>query len=394
MRKLLASPVKMALSDAENTIYQSILQYATELSLNLMAVKVVDHPENFLNWSTELLRITNEDLNQDLMDPPQFVPLKKMQDLLEKAISLAKLKMVKISPWVIYSDFIQAQSTVQALDERFRLLDHIDSIRSTPLAQMTELDLLAFAGKHTNQHDFNIYDFDCEWFGSTKGAKVFHAILQTKAHELDKALAHIPLEGEVTHDHYQAFVTAYTELFTTYTENKPAGEKAGVAPASRLLAMRRPDQFVALTNAKVDVVCQGLSITKFNNFSFDGYWNELVTAVRSFAWWRKTQPEDEMEQKIWRNRAILMDLYLFAGPELAGQSNYVRLRDKPISTRKASGATRTKRTKETAEMIVDKRLASDDMPAYMQNKRNALISEVKLGKNIDQVITLMRKIFG
>lgn len=394
MRKLLTSPVKMALSDAENTIYQNILEYATELSLNLMAVKVTNHPDDFLNWSAELLRITNQDLNQDLMDPPQFVPLKKMQELLIKAISLSQFKMTKIAPWVIFYDFINAQAVPQALEERLRLLDYIDTLRATPIAQMSELDRLAFVGKHTNQHDFNIYDFDCEWFASTKAAKVFHTLLEAQPQEFDAALAHIPLEGEVTHKQYQAFVDHYSSLFTAFTEKKATGEKAPLAAATRLLAMRRPDQFVALTNAKIDVICQGLSIPKFNNFSFDGYWNELVTTMRACAWWRKMQPEDEAEQKIWRNRAILMDLFLFAEDGLAEQSNYVRLRDKPISATRAKSGTTTRRTKETAEMIVDKRLASDDMPAYMQKKRNALVSEVKLGKNIDQVISLMRKIFG
>jgi hypothetical protein len=393
MRKLLTSPVKMALSDAENTIYQSILQYATELSLNLMAVKVTNHPDDFLNWSTELLRISNQDLNQELMDEPQFVPLKKMQELLVKAISISQYKMTKIAPWVLFYDFINAQAVPQALEERLRLLDYTDALRATPLAQMSELDRLAFAGKHTNQHDFNIYDFDCEWFASTKGAKVFQALLIGTPEGFDAALAHIPLEGEVTHEHYQAFVTDYSKLFTEYTDNKPAGEKAPVAAATRLLAMRRPDQFVALTSGKIDAICQGLSVTKFNNFNFDGYWNEIVSSIRSFAWWRKAMPEDEAEQKIWRNRAILIDLFLFAEDGLAEQSNYVRLRDKPVSATRKPGTT-GRRTKETAEMIVDKRLASEDMPAYMQNKRNALISEVKLGKNIDQVITLMRKIFG
>ncbi len=388
----------MALSDAENTIYQNILQHAAELSLNLMAVKVLNHPDDFLNWSAELLRITHQDLNHDLLDPPQFVPLKKMQELLEKAINISQFKMTKIAPWVIFFDFIQEQKQAHALDERIKLLNYVENLRGTPLAELSDLDRLAVAGKHTNQHDHNIYDFDIEWFGSTKGAKVFHQLLQQTPQEFDLALAHIPLEGDVSYQDFQAFTQHYSSIFSSYTESKAAGEKAPLAPASRLLAMRRPDVFVALTNAKVDVICQGLSIAKFNNFDFDGYWHELVSSVKTFAWWRKTQPEttedNQLELDIWKNRAIFMDLFFLASAELAGQSNYIRLRDKPITTRSSSGAPRTRRTKETAEMIVDKALAQEGMPAYMLNKRDALISEVKLGKNIEQVIGLMRKIFG
>ncbi len=50
MRKLLSSPVKMPLSESENFIYQNVLKYVPELSLNLMAIKVTERPEDFLSW--------------------------------------------------------------------------------------------------------------------------------------------------------------------------------------------------------------------------------------------------------------------------------------------------------------------------------------------------------
>ena len=48
MKKLLSSPVQMSLSTAENQVYQNALKYFTPLSLNLMAVKVSQRPDNFL----------------------------------------------------------------------------------------------------------------------------------------------------------------------------------------------------------------------------------------------------------------------------------------------------------------------------------------------------------
>lgn len=48
MKKFLSSPATMALSDIENSHYQKALTYISELSLNLMAVKVTHYPEDFM----------------------------------------------------------------------------------------------------------------------------------------------------------------------------------------------------------------------------------------------------------------------------------------------------------------------------------------------------------
>lgn len=423
MRKLLSSPVKMALSDAENAIYQNTLKYVTDISLNLMAVKVVHRPEDFLSWCAELLRICRHDINVDLLEPEQHRPLKKIQEILEQGVSVSQLKMLRIAPWPIFVHFITQQNTRHALDERFKLLTHIQEIRNTPLADMIEEDRLVFAGKHTSSHDHSIYNFDAEWFGSTKGAKVFHQLLLQKPIAFDEALSHIPLEGDVSFNDYQNFVTAYQGIFQQAEANAP------LAPASRLLAMRRPDQFIALTNAKIDVLCQGLSIAKFNNQDLLSYWRDMITTLHTFAWWHTEMPEtvvqqdkkqiDEqenqqsneegceqntdltpdsnMEKVIWQNRAILIDVFLFADETLADNSNYLKVKNRALNVKNlksnASSVAR-KRTTESAEMLVDRALSADDLPDYLKTKRDSIVNEVKNGKSVDHVIGLMRAIFG
>lgn len=390
MRKLLSSPANMSLSDAENQIYQNALKFAAELSLNLMAVKVNNRPEDFLGWCVELSSLCKNGLNLELLDPPQLRPLKKLQESLEAGISIAQLKMARIAPWAIVAGFIESQSSLQALEERLRLLDYVDGLRTTPLAELNEEDRLVIAGKHSPLHDPAVYTFDVEWFASTKGAKTFHLLLKQQPAAFDEALAHIPLEGEITSAEYRAFVTAYQAIFATYSD----GEAGPLAAATRLLAMRRPDQFIALTNAKIDVLCQGMAIAKFNSRDFDAYWKDMIGTVRSYAWWRQPAPESPAELKLWQARALLVDMFLFADEDTAAGSNYLRLRDKPKKAGR-SGATRsTPRTKASAEALVDKALAADDMPAYLLEKRESIINEVKGGKSVDQVIGLMRAIFG
>lgn len=435
MRKLLSSPVKMSLSAAENQIYQNALKYVTPLSLNLMAVKVDNRPDDFTTWCGELNRLCREDLNIDFLDDDQFAPLKKLQQTLADGFAISQLKMARIAPWQILVGFIEQQTELHALDERLRLLSYIDKLRHLALAEMSNDDRLVFVGKHTSQHAYHIYDFDCEWFASTKGAKVFHLLLEQFPEKFDAALAYIPLTGDVNYDHYEKFVSHFQQIFKEgaqeatekSSETKAVKSEAPLAAATRLLAMRRPDQFIALNNNKIDILCKGLSIPKFSNTDFSSYWHDMIGALRTFPWWNQlehaplvdgtidvsagenitdeTSAENSdvnYELILWNNRAVLIDLFLFADEDLSQNSNYIRARDKALNknnqstnnTNLKSNTGYQKKTKESIESLVDKALMSDDLPEYMMSKRDSIISQVKKGKTIEQAIGLMRAIFG
>jgi len=389
MRKLLTSPNAMSLSTTEQTIYQNALSFVADLSLNLMAVKVENHPDNFLNWCRELYRICLHEVNRDLLEPSQEKSLKKLQEALSNGVSACQLKMARVIPWPIFVSFVQENSSLQALPERLKLLDYIAKIRGDNLADMIDEDKLAYAGKHGAQHDISVYGFDVEWFAGTRGAKTFHQLLLSHPQAFDHALDSIPLEGDVTLAHYQSFVNAYKAIFATHASE----EKAPLSPATRLLAMRRPDQFIALNSGKIDILSQGLGLVKLNNQSFDDYWHEMIASIRSTQWWRSEMPSDDVELKLWQNRTILIDLFLFADNSLAENSNYIRMRDKPKKI-KIGVAKAVKRSKASAEAIVDKAFEADDIPEFIINMRSTIVNSVKDGKTVDQAITLMRNIFG
>ena len=395
MRKLLSSPVKMALNEAENSSYQNALKYVTVLSLNLMAVKVENRPEDFLGWCAELIDVCRNRINMDLLEEEQLPSLKKLEQVLVLGASVSQFKMARIAPWPIFTAFIKQQENLHALNERLALLEYIETLKGKALAEMSDLERFAFTGKHTSQHSHTQFDFDIEWFASTKGAKVFHALLAKQPERFDLALSYIPNDGDVTPAQYQQFVRAYKKIFTEYTVDKALGEKAPLAAATRLLAMKRPDQFIALTNAKIDVLCQGLSIAKFTAFDFESYWQDMIGTLRTFSWWHQTEPEDAYEAKLWKVRAVLIDLFIFVDEDFALNSNYLRIRDKELGnvTPRYKSASRG-RVKLTVEELVDQALGEDGMPEYVQGKRETIINQVKAGKDVGHVIGLMRAIFG
>ncbi|WP_281559308.1 hypothetical protein [Thalassomonas sp. RHCl1] len=389
MRKLLTSPSKMPLSDNEVIIYQNALKQVSDISLNLMAVKVENHPAEFNLWCRELAEICLFKVNRDLLDEAQFKPLNKLIDLMKLGASVSQLRMSCIAPWPFYVGFLQEQAEIHALEERSRLLTFIEKIKATPLAEMINEDRLAFAGKHTSGHDTAVYNFDVEWFGGTKGAKAFHNVLAQYPELLDTALAHIPLTGEVTKSDYQAFVRDFKLAFDKI------GEKATLAPATRLLAMRRPDQFVVLTSGKIDSICQGVGIPRLGNQSFDDYFTALIGSVRNMAWWRQDAPEDEQELFLWQHRAILLDMLFYADKQTAENSNYLKLLNKPVKVKAERAAgTSGRRSKDTAAMLVDRALAAEDIPEHILAKRDSIVAEVEKGKKVEDVLNLMRMIFG
>ena len=385
MKTLLISPSKMSLSSNETVIYQNALKQAAELTLNLMAVKVTNHPTDFNSWCREGIDVCRHRVNRDLLDEHQKKPLKKLTELLASGISVSQLRMAGIAPWPFYAGFLTAQSEIQVLTERQRLLEYVAKLKTGSLQAMIDEDRLCYAGKHISSHDPMVFDFDCEWFGGTKTVKAFHQILKDSPQQLDQALAHIPLEGEVTQAHYEAFIADYVQAFALIEEKPTLG------PASRLLAMRRPDQFIVITSTKLDPICQGLGVRRITNHDFDGYWSQIITAIRHMSWWKSALPEQEEEQFLWHHRAILVDMLLYADDTTAQKSNYLKLLNKPARA-KTSGNTR--RSKESAGALVDRVLASEDIEDFIKAQRDSIVAQVEAGKKIDDVITLLKKIFG
>lgn len=377
----------MALSPHEMAIYQNVLKHITPLSLNLLAVKVTNRPENFTQWCKELVDVCSNRINFDLLEPQQLKPLKKLSDLLASGVSVSQLRMTNIAPWPFYVQFLQEQSENHAVAERQRLLAYIKQHCAGELAQMSLEDRLTIAGKHTSAHDPAVYDFDVQWFGSTKGAKAFHLVLVDCPQRLDAALAHIPAEGEITAKQFQEFVSDFNNAFAAIDE------KPTLAPATRLLAMRRPDQFVVLSSANTSAYNQGLSLSLNGNSDFLGYWQWINQVIHQAHWWRSEQPACENELSLWHHRAVMLDLMMFADCNTAQKSNYLRLLNKPVKA-PSKGTKRTKRTKESAEELVARALAEDGVEDFIRAQHESIVAQVQAGKPIAEVIALIRKIFG
>ena len=146
---------------------------------------------------------------------------------------------------------------------------------------------------------------DWLWFGSMKGAGRFKNLVRESPTGISQALDCIPLTGAVTDDAYEEFCRKFCQAFPVIAGQRKG---AGVAVASRLLAMKRPDVFVCYDSKNRVRLKAMLGLAgNLAPQDFDRYWQEIVLGIQATEWWRTRQPSDPVERSIWDDRAALLD---------------------------------------------------------------------------------------
>lgn len=142
---------------------------------------------------------------------------------------------------------------------------------------------------------------DWGWFGTMGASPSFATTVIENHSKLAAAMEAIPAEGGVKYEDYERFVELFMDAFDTRLR---AG--GGIGTGTRLLAMKRPDQFVGLNKANMAGVCahfgQPVTTTKLNN-----YWQRIIEPMRLSSWWRIKEPSRGLERRIWRCRAAMLD---------------------------------------------------------------------------------------
>ena len=106
---------------------------------------------------------------------------------------------------------------------------------------------------------------DWGWFGSMGGAGTFVQLIGLEDSGLVAALDAIPRLGDITEDQFDDYVTAFTSAFSA------SSRTARLAPATRLLAMKRPDVFVCVNGGNKQGLAEALSFAP-STIKLENYW--------------------------------------------------------------------------------------------------------------------------
>lgn len=147
---------------------------------------------------------------------------------------------------------------------------------------------------------------DSRWglFGSMGGHGDFQHRVNQKPAGISRAIACIPLTGEVSEEDYDRYVSAFQKAFDG------AAHGAGLASATRLLAMKRPDVFVPFNAKNKDRLCAAFGVPKTTT-KMENYWRRIIAPLQLVPWWRSSRPMREVEARVWDGRAALLDAIFY-----------------------------------------------------------------------------------
>lgn len=147
---------------------------------------------------------------------------------------------------------------------------------------------------------------DWGWFGSMGGAGTFAKLIGRRDTGLANALDVIPKRGAVTEDQFNSYAKTFTAAF------KGLARTARVAPATRLLAMKRPDLFVCVNGGNRRRLGAALSFAP-NTLSLDNYWARVVEPVQQAPWFNEPRPTGS-DMELWDARVAMLDAIYYERP--------------------------------------------------------------------------------
>ncbi len=194
--------------------------------------------------------------------------------------------------WPKYYQLITTED--KSLKERLEVLKFAQKrfLQEIPFNKLDTLEKKRIAGL--------IKDDEADWkfFGSTGSSGLFaHAIIVNNQN-ISEALDKIPIKGEVYKKDYENYIQEFSQV-----------KGGGLATATRLLAMKRPDYFLCVNGKNKNELCEDFDIPK--NITVENYWGRVVEKVKHCAWWQAEKPKDLEGLSVWESRTALLDVLYY-----------------------------------------------------------------------------------
>lgn len=126
---------------------------------------------------------------------------------------------------------------------------------------------------------------------------------------LDKILQHGQIDKNSYDNFLYYFKTADKDFVDLDSNYKKDAWGYGVSPITRLLAMKRPDEFFCLTAANQNKLMESFKIKNeiLKTKDYTRYWAEIIEPIRKSPWYNSQAPADKIELKAWKGRVAMMD---------------------------------------------------------------------------------------
>jgi hypothetical protein len=137
-------------------------------------------------------------------------------------------------------------------------------------------------------------------FGSMQPVGHFKKAIKDNNEGISVALDEIPVGGDLSRAHFQRFSDHFLKAF----------KRSGMALASRLLAMKRPDTFVCVNKENREGLFQAFRLSPSR--TAEAYW-DLIERIQACTWWKAPPPATGEEREVWCARAAFLDALFYTG---------------------------------------------------------------------------------
>jgi hypothetical protein len=190
------------------------------------------------------------------------------------------------------------------MQERLQVIREIRQL----FAQKAHFRDIDYPGRRKIAGLFKSANPDFLLFGSMQWVGLFKQAVKNNNEGISLALDEIPLHGDISQDQYQRFTDRFLKAF----------QRSGMALASRLLAMKRPETFVCVNNQNREGLFRAFRLSPSRDA--EAYW-ELIERVRACAWWKAPPPAARDEREVWGARAAFLDSLFYTGVGLDSGSS-------------------------------------------------------------------------
>jgi hypothetical protein len=232
------------------------------------------------------------------------IELNEEQDLAQAEEKLKqRLASAIAADWQTYYQTINQLSVGYEIAPSLKLLHIADELlnQTNDFSQSSDIERFLVGGVQDNKVT-NTYSFDTRLLGDMQGFASFKKLVKKDPEGLTKLLRIIPSNGPVDGWHFMQFVDAFQQLFTANSL-----KQAYVYPLTRLMTMKRPDQFVALNKESAEIFCKALTIKPLKNNDFQRYWDDIILPIQKSPWYKTDMPMEVAELAIYRARFALLE---------------------------------------------------------------------------------------
>ncbi|MBB3176356.1 phospholipase D family protein [Variovorax sp. Sphag1AA] len=201
--------------------------------------------------------------------------------------------------WPTYVDWVFKEdgsaTGAHTFDGRAKVLEKAKDLltKATTFAKILPADRDRIAGTiRSVPHN----EPNWHWFGAMKSPP-FRKTLDQNYVEWSDALGAIPATKTVEEHHYRQFL-----------QEVPLEGDLVIPARSRLLAMKRPDVFVCVSDRNSVGLARAFGFgTQGSELTTKTYWS-LIQRIQECPWWNADRPTDAgNEQRLWDGRAAFLD---------------------------------------------------------------------------------------